>query len=159
MKRPDISQKLLNSDSWNDSEKNNVHLISGFVQKLMNEHKTDQVLEEYGNGSYIQHNRTIPDGMKGITGYLKNFSKQFPEFGYEVKRIIADGDYVIFHSHATIKHAHIGKDNKGFNIIDTWKIEDGKIVEHWDSIQPLDFGMRLYALFVGGNIKNSNGVF
>ncbi len=45
------------------------------------------------------------------------------------------------------------------NIIDTWRIEDGRIVEHWDSIQALDFSMRVYSLISGGDIANSNGVF
>jgi hypothetical protein len=45
------------------------------------------------------------------------------------------------------------------NIIDKWRLEDGRIVEHWDSIQALDFSMRLYSLFNGGDIANSNGVF
>lgn len=45
------------------------------------------------------------------------------------------------------------------NIIDTWRIEDGRIVEHWDSIQALDFSMRVYSLISGGDIANENGVF
>ena len=70
-----------------------------------------------------------------------------------------DGDYVTFHSHATLKEEDRGNDQKGMNIIDTWKIENGKIVEHWDSIQPLDVFMRFYVGLNGGDIQNANGVF
>ncbi|WOG27666.1 hypothetical protein [Endozoicomonas sp. 8E] len=45
------------------------------------------------------------------------------------------------------------------NIIDTWRLENGPIVEHWDSIQALDDFMRFYSLISGGNIRNDNGVF
>jgi len=65
----------------------------------------------------------------------------------------------VFHSHATLDREHRGNDEKGMNIIDTWKIQDGKIVEHWDSIQALDGFMRFYAWISGGDIRNSNGVF
>ena len=83
----------------------------------------------------------------------------YPEYSYDVKHIYADGDHVVFHSHATLKKEDRGNDRKGMNIIDTWRIEDGRIVEHWDAIQPLDRGMRLFVLLNGGNIRNSNGVF
>lgn len=76
-----------------------------------------------------------------------------------MKPILADGDRVVFHSHATMKRAHRGNDQKGLNIMDHWKIRDGQIVEHWDTLQPLDRFMRFYALLTGGKIRNANGVF
>lgn len=154
-----ILQQLLSSPSWSEQEKKNVELISSFVKDLMIDHNAEKVIAKYGNSSYIQHNRNIPDGMKGIATYVSEFAKKYPDFTYDVKRIIADGDYVIFHSHATLKKEDRGNDQKGLNITDSWKIKDSQIVEHWDSIQAIDFSMRLYSLIEGGNIRNSNGVF
>ena len=154
-----ISKDLLTSSSWNEQETKNVQLISEFVNDLMINHNIEEVITKYDNSDYTQHNRNIPDGMLGIANYMAKFTQQFPDFTYDVKRIIADGEYVIFHSHATLKQKHRGNDNKGLNITDTWKIRDSKIVEHWDSIQAIDIGMRLFALFNGGRIQNSNGVF
>ena len=158
-KSPGISNDLFKSKNWSDLEKKNVQVISSFVQDLMIDHKTDEVLSKYGNSSYIQHNRNIPDGMEGITNYIKEFTKEYPEFTYDVKRVVADGDMVIFHSHATLKKEHRGNDKKGLNITDIWRLEDGKIVEHWDSIQAIDVSMRIFSLLNGGKIENSNGVF
>lgn len=59
----------------------------------------------------------------------------------------------------TAKAAHRGKDNMGLNVIDIWKVVDGKIVEHWDSIQPIDFSVRLFSLFTEVAVKNNNGRF
>lgn len=59
----------------------------------------------------------------------------------------------------TAKAVHRGKDNMGLNVIDIWKVVDGKIVEHWDSIQPIDFSVRLLSLFTEVAVKNNNGRF
>ncbi|MEM6533469.1 MAG: nuclear transport factor 2 family protein [Myxococcota bacterium] len=154
-----VAEGVLRTERWSEQERANVETIRSFVQLLMNEHAVDQVLAKYGNGAYRQHNRNIPDGMDGITSYMRTFTARFPEFSYEVMKVLADGDYVTFHSHATLKKSHRGNDKKGLNIVDTWRLEDGKIVEHWDAIQALDVSMRMFALFNGGKIRNANGVF
>ena len=122
-----INFDALKKDNWSGKEANNVKLIIDFVQNLMNNHNFDYVTEKFGNQTYVQHNRAIPDGLNALVGYVKDFAKRFPEYTYDVKHIYADGDFVIFHSHATIKAAHRGIDGKGLNIIDTWRIKDGQI--------------------------------
>ncbi|MEM0966645.1 MAG: ester cyclase [Verrucomicrobiota bacterium] len=159
MAPPTIDLDQLTKSHWTSLEATNVDLIADFVQKLMNEHAFNQVTELYANSRYTQHNRNIPDGIEGLVGVLKDFTKKFPDYSYDVKRIIADGDHVVFHSHATIKEADRGSDQKGLNITDTWRIEEGEIVEHWDSIQPLDSFMMFYVLLNGGKIRNAHGVF
>ena len=159
MSAPAINPELLSSPDWNDAESKNVRVVAEFVELLMNEHDFDQVLNKFNNDQYRQHNRNLPDGIEGLVGFLRTFTKKFPEYRYDVKRVFADGNHVIFHSHATMKAADRGNDGKGWNITDTWKLEDGKIVEHWDSIQPLDLMMRVYGVYAGGSIRNNNGVF
>jgi len=157
--KPVINFASLEKDSWSEQEAANVKLVSGFVQSIMNNHDFEVVLSTYNNDSYVQHNRNLPDGIEGLVGFLQEFVQDYPDYSYDVKHIYADGDFVVFHSHATLDKEHRGNDEKGMNIIDTWKIEDGKIVEHWDSIQALDGFMRFYAWVSGGDIRNSNGVF
>ena len=144
---------------WSEQELGNATLVAGFVQELMNNHAFDKVIREYGNDEYVQHNRTLPDSMAGVVGFLEQFTKRFPDYGYDVKHIFADGDYIIFHSHVTIRKQHRGNDRKGLNIKDTWRIKDGKIVEHWDAVEPIDGFMRFYNWLTGGNVRNANGVF
>ena len=97
--------------------------------------------------------------MEALVDYVSTFAKRFPEYTYDVKRVHADGDTVTFHSHATVRAAHRGDDTKGLNIIDTWRLDNGQVVEHWDAVQPLDGLMRFYALLNGGTIRNQNGVY
>lgn len=149
----------LKKDSWSEQELENAELIVDFVQHIMNHHDFDYIMKKYDNGTYVQHNRNMPDGIEGVVDTVKQLAKRFPDFTYDVKHILADGDYVMFHSHATVNKKHRGNDKKGFNIIDTWKVKDGKIIEHWDAIQPIDGFMRFNALLTGGAIRNPNGVF
>lgn len=154
-----VELQKLSQPSWSENEKKNAEIVTDFVQNLMNEHNFDYILEHYNDSAYVQHNRNIPDKVTGLVGFLQAFVEDYPEYSYDVKHIFVDGDYVIFHSHATLHEEDRGNDTKGLNIIDTWRLEDGRIVEHWDSIQALDGFMRFYSLVSGGTIRNSNGVF
>ena len=149
----------LKKANWSEQELNNAKIVTDFVQNIMNNHDFDYVLKHYNDSAYVQHNRNIPDKITGLVGFLSEFVEDYPEYTYDVKHIYVDGDYVIFHSHATLNKEDRGNDQKGMNIIDTWRLEDGRIVEHWDSIQALDGFMRFYSLISGGNIRNENGVF
>lgn len=154
-----IDLQSLQKTSWTEQELANATLITDFVQSLMNNHNFDYILERYNDSSYVQHNRNLPDKINGLVSFLEDFVESYPDYTYDVKHIYVDGDYVIFHSHATLKKDDRGNDKKGMNIVDTWRLEDGRIVEHWDSIQGLDLFMRFYSLISGGNIQNTNGVF
>ena len=146
-------------ENWTNQEKENVKVVVDFFQHLMNEHNFEYTLEKYGKVSYTQHNRAIPNEISGLVGYVRNMTKRFPEYSFDVKKIFADGDYVILHSHTTMKAQHRGNEKKGFIITDTFRLENGKPAEHWDAIQPIDFFSRFLMLMTGGNIGNSNSTF
>lgn len=154
-----INLASLQKPSWTEQELANATVITDFVQNLMNNHNFDYILEHYNDSSYVQHNRNLPDKITGLVSFLKEFVEDYPEYTYDVKHIYVDGDFVIFHSHATLSKEDRGNDKKGMNIVDIWRLENGRIVEHWDSIQALDTFMRFYSLLSGGQINNANGVF
>jgi hypothetical protein len=49
------------------------------------------------------------------------------------KRAFVDGDYVILHSHW---HG-LSDSPRGEAVVDIYRSENGKVVEHWDVIQPI----------------------
>ena len=146
-------------DHWTPQEVDNATMVIDLVQHVMNNHDFAYIQDRFGNHPYVQHNRSIPDGVAGLIEYIQAFCKQYPEFTYDVKHIYVDGDLVTLHSHATIKKKHRGNDKMGLNIMDTWRVENGKLVEHWDAVQPLNGSMRFYTWMTGGKIRNSNGTF
>lgn len=155
--RIDLNNHL--QDHWEPQEKENVAIVVDFFQHLMNEHNFEYTLEKFGGGSYVQHNRAIPTDIPGLISYVKNMTKRFPEYSFDVKRIYADGDIVVMHSHTTLKAKHRGNEKKGFIITDTFRLKDGQLVEHWDAIQPIDLFARFLFLMIGGRVSNDNSTF
>jgi predicted SnoaL-like aldol condensation-catalyzing enzyme len=92
---------------------------------------------------YVQHNPTAPDGIEGFKAFLGFLREKFPDSHSEIKRAFADGDYVILHVHSVRE-----KGSRGRAIVDIFKLEGGKIVEHWDVAQD-----------VPEKAANSNGMF
>lgn len=159
MNRLQVNFEELKREQWSAEEANNAQLVAGFVQELMNNHNFHAVVKDYGTDTYTQHNRSMTDGIYGVIDTLTQLIKRYPDYSYDVKRIWVDGEYVIIHSHATLRKRDRGNDKRGLNIIDTWRVKDGNIVEHWDAVQPLDGFMRFIMWINGGSIRNSNGVF
>lgn len=154
-----IDLEKFKKDHWTAQECRNVELVVDFVQNIMNNHDFDYVEKKFGRHKYRQHNQTMTDGLGGVLKTVSDFTKNFPDFSYDVKHLYVDGSNVILHSHATAKKSHRGNPQKGMNIMDVWRVEDGEIVEHWDAVQAIHGFMRFYALMSGGKFRNSNTYF
>ena len=76
---------------------------------------------------YVQHNPNAADGPEGFRKFIGFLREKFPNSKSEIKRSFVDGDYVILHVHAVREPG-----TRGNAIIDIFKLENGKIVEHWD---------------------------
>jgi predicted SnoaL-like aldol condensation-catalyzing enzyme len=87
---------------------------------------------KYLGSKYIQHNPTAADGPEGLKGFINFLKDKFPNNKSEIKRIFAEGDYVIVHVHAVREPG-----TRGNAIIDIFRLENGKVVEHWDVVQPI----------------------
>jgi len=57
---------------------------------------------------------------------------QFPEMSLDIKRTVAEGDLVVTHSMLMTS-----PEDRGTAVADFFRLEDGKIVEHWDVLQPV----------------------
>jgi predicted SnoaL-like aldol condensation-catalyzing enzyme len=83
--------------------------------------------------TYRQHNPLIEDGMDGVRKFVTWIMATHPDARGESKRVFADGDYVILHSHWHGLSNNLG----GEAVVDIFRLENGKVVEHWDVIQPI----------------------
>jgi predicted SnoaL-like aldol condensation-catalyzing enzyme len=87
----------------------------------------------FGPAGYIQHNPSVPTGpADGFVNAISALFEKFPEWSTEVKRVLADGDLVAVHH-----HVRSTPDDRGMAVVDIFKVQDGKLVEHWDVVQPV----------------------
>ena len=109
----------------------NKKTVAAFYDAVLNQKDFDKA-SQYLGPRYTQHNPTAADGPEGLKGFVNFLKEKFPNNRSEIKRIFADGDYVIVHVHAVREPG-----TRGNAIIDIFKLENGKVVEHWDVVQPI----------------------
>ena len=79
-----------------------------------------------------QNKKTVVEFYEKAKTFLQFLKEKFPASRSEIKRVFAEGDYVILHVHAVRE-----PETRGNAIVDIFKLENGKIVEHWDVVQPI----------------------
>lgn len=121
----------------------NKDTVLAFYRMAFNDHKPEEAVAKYVGDRYTQHNPLAADGKQAFIDFVNAFAKANPELHVEVKRVVAEGDLVAVHVHITLN-----KDDRGMAAIDFFRLEDGKVVEHWDAVQP-----------VPEKAANSNGMF
>jgi len=100
--------------------------------KMAYEGEPSKAIEFYVGIQYIQHNPTVANGTKGFIEYFEQMQKEYPEKSIEFVRCIAEGDLVALHTH------QIWPGNDEYVTMDFFRFdEQGKICEHWDSIQQI----------------------
>ncbi|HUD93279.1 nuclear transport factor 2 family protein [Sphingobium sp.] len=83
---------------------------------------------------YIQHNPGLPDGPKAAVEALAPMFAR-PDSRFEVKHLLIDGDLALVHLFGQGKPG-----TPGAAVADLYRLEDGKVVEHWDVLQPIEPG-------------------
>jgi len=107
-------------------------------------------LDEYMRDDYIQHNPDCPQGKDGFLEFFAVIFKALPDFHYVVRQVAADGDLVM--AWCTTMGSHTGADFLGqaasgnkvkFDVVDIFRMQDGKIAEHWDVADTFTFFSQL----------------
>lgn len=122
----------------------NKQTVINFFKTALDEKNPEKAVELYGGDYYIQHNPLVGNGWEGFKSFIKYFMTQNPDLKAKIVRIIAEDDLVVTHVHLTLSN----QDTRGTAAIDIFRLEDGKIVEHWDVMQP-----------VPEKSENTNGMF
>ena len=104
----------------------NKRVVLDFYEKGLNQKDFEAAAKHFGP-RYIQHNPNAPDGIEGFKAFIAMRKEKFPNARSEIKRVFAEGDHVILHVHGVREPGE-----RGVAIIDIFRLENGKIVEHWD---------------------------
>jgi steroid delta-isomerase-like uncharacterized protein len=117
--------------------KKNKKLVETLCMTVFQKHDFSK-LDEIMRDDYIQHNEDTPQGKAGFKEFFEQMFKAMPDFSYTIKKIVAEGDTVMMYSTTTATHSGewLGNPPTGnklnFDVVDVFRIEDGKIAEHWD---------------------------
>jgi predicted SnoaL-like aldol condensation-catalyzing enzyme len=109
----------------------NKKTVQEFYDFLINK-KDFKSASKYIGSRYTQHNPLLADGPDGLRAFVDFLKSNYPEAKSEIKRLFAEGDYVILHVHSVRI-----PNTRGRAIFELFKLENGKIVEHWDTIQEI----------------------
>ena len=110
----------------------NKAIVTAFYDLAFVKHQPAAAARAYLGEHYIQHNPRVPNGPTAFIAFFENLLRTNPGFSTRVCKVVAEGDLVVIHAHAK-------KDpqDPGLAIVDIFRVDHGKIVEHWDVIQPV----------------------
>lgn len=124
------------------AEERNKAVAIAFYNAALNEKDWNEA-EQYIGPRYVQHSIYMEDGRAGLEALVERLRKEFPENHGEIIQAFADGDMVALHLHVTRYPGH-----PGWSVIELMRLENGKVVEHWDIFET-----------VPESAANSNGMF
>ena len=103
---------------------NNKELVLHFYEEVFNNWDLSRI-DDYMLDSYKQHNPDVKDGKAGFIEFAKHFLSQKPHM--DIYKIICENDMVVVFFKCTLN-----SNNSNHKIFDMYRIEDGKLAEHWD---------------------------
>lgn len=128
--------------AYDAREDANLKLVRDVYEHVLKPLDSTRV-DDFFAPDYIQHNPTIATGAEGIKKFLDYAKSVAPDAQQNVKRMFADGDHVFVHMHVVVNPGE-----RGNAIIDIFRIENGRVAEHWDVAQEIP-----------AESANTNGMF
>jgi predicted SnoaL-like aldol condensation-catalyzing enzyme len=109
----------------------NKALVTGFVDTVLRDGETERITDFISTETYVQHNSDIADGLDGLGTALSAMAEQGIAMEYDQTHlVVAEGNFVFTASEGTL-----GGEPTAF--FDLFRVEDERIVEHWDVISAI----------------------
>jgi len=106
-------------------------VMRAFVDTAYAQKQVRKAYEAYVAPDLVQHNPNIADGREAaiaeIEGLLRN-----PAAHFDVKHVVVDGDLATVHVRGSLGNG------MGAAVVELFRLQDGRIVEHWDAFQVID---------------------
>ncbi|KIC45135.1 mucin [Ruegeria sp. ANG-S4] len=114
-----------------DKTQANKALVLGFVRDVLGGAAPENVTNYMDPEVYMQHNPSIEDGLSGLMVAIESFAAQGMVITkFEPQFAVAEGNFVFVATDAIMG-------GEPWAFFDLWRVEDGKIVEHWDVVSPI----------------------
>ncbi len=114
-----------------DKTKENKALVRNFVADVLKGEHPERLSEYFDGNNYIQHNPAIADNLDGLVSALTAMAEQGIKMEYfTIHRVFGCGNFVL----AVSEGAFAGKPTSYY---DLFRVENGKIAEHWDVMETI----------------------
>lgn len=114
-----------------DKTEANREVVKNFLYDVMQGNRPEKTPDYFDGDIYIQHNTDIADGLSGLGAALAALAEQNIQMIYNtIHQVLAQGNYVLAVSEGTFGGAPTA-------YYDLWRVEDGKIAEHWDVMETI----------------------
>lgn len=114
-----------------DATSDGKRLIINLFEEFFNKHDMSAA-DRYLHPDYIQHDFDVPPGVAGFKAYFTKVFEMFPQFHVNIIHIIEEDDMVVMHGYGVTDPGKIE-----VLVVDTYRIKDGLLYEHWGTVQPL----------------------
>ena len=114
-----------------ESMMTNRELAAAFFEEFFNHHDFSAI-DRYLSPHYIQHDWDVPPGREGFRRHFEAVFAACPDFRVDIKHILEDGDMVAVHGYGVSVPGRVE-----VLVADLYRVEDGKLAEHWGTVQPL----------------------
>lgn len=109
----------------------NKKLVAAFVDDILVNGRMEKLAGYFNGDSYAQHNPQIADGLSGLGAALEAMAKAGVTMKYgRVHKVLGEGDFVLVVSEGQFA-------GKPVAFYDLFRVQDGKIAEHWDTIEEI----------------------
>ncbi len=113
----------------------NKAVVRGLIENLLMEGGDRTKIDEYiSSEEYIQHNKDVPDGIESLRPMV--MAQDSPLQYHRIVLMVGQGNFVATLCDATFNGSRNAQ-------VDIFRLKDGKVVEHWDNVEPLPEGPQL----------------
>lgn len=109
----------------------NKALVRAFVDDILVHGRMDRLAGYFDGDRYVQHNPQVADGLSGLGAALEAMAQAGVTMTYDrIHKVLGEGNFVLTVSEGQFAGKHVA-------FYDLFRVDNGKIAEHWDTIEPI----------------------
>lgn len=114
-----------------DQTENNRILVQNLLRDVFLGEAPEKITDYISTEKYFQHNTGVADGLEGLGQALQALAEAGMPMVYTKNHmVLAQGNFVLAVSEGEFMNNHV-------SFYDLFRIEDGKVIEHWDTIETI----------------------
>jgi predicted ester cyclase len=137
-----LAVMIVAPSAWGADLEANKQLYRSYIEELWNK-RNPAAADRFLTADYIEHNTNLPPGLAGRKQFVASVLAGFSDYHAEIQEVVAEGDRIVARVQwtGTQDGPFGGRPATGnklrFSTADFFRVENGKIAEHWDVVDGL----------------------